>query len=234
MKRHFMLLLALFIAGCGQKQPGRGVDEAVSPANQERYKMIRFSEDAPPLYPWLLKSDSTRSDWLGIRYDGKILHEPMNILICDQVSDSPDNAAAKLFNACEKAGYPLRQGHSSGYLAFVDGRYLHQDPSIKDHAFSDRLYLENNNHGRIFGPVRYKNKFWFVAAFSREKVHVDPVGHYYDSFNQARDNFAWKLDAVGDYKVRKFVDLDNDIIDSCTKCSGDHDGIAVYLEAVKK
>jgi hypothetical protein len=233
MKQYFIFLLAVFMTACSQARTGQISEEDAPLATPGRYSMIQFREDAPPLYPWLLTSDSLRADWLGIRFNGKILHEPINILLSDGFSSSEKEAENKLLNACTSADFLDRYGHSSDYLAFVDGKFTTQYPRYKKHSFADKVFLETNNHGRIFGPVLYKRKYWFAAAFSREKVHIDPVGHLYVSFNQARDSFAWKLDATGAYKVKKFINLRNVIMNSESECSGDHDGIAVYLEAVK-
>jgi hypothetical protein len=226
-------MLAVVAAGFSLVKSNQDVEGVETLSDKGRYKMVQFQKDAPPLYPWLLKKDSTRADWLGIRYENRIIHEPVNVVICDGFSANDEEAEAKLFNACTQVDYLDRYGHSSDYLTYVNRKYQGQFPWKKKHSFSDKVFLENNNHGRIFGPIEYKGKRWFFGAFSREKVHVDPVGHYYVSFNQARDNFVWKLDAGGAYKVKKYVNLKNVIIDSPFECSGDHDGILVYLEAVR-
>ena len=232
MKRYFVVLAVLTV-GFSLRQSDQVAGEVAPVSDRSHYRMIQFKRDAPPLYPWLLKPDSTRADWLGIKYENKTLHEPINVIIGDGFSGSREEAEAKLMRACIEADYLDRYGHSSDYLAYVDGNFEGQYPKVKKHSFSDKIFIETNNHGRIFGPVTYRGKYWFVAAFSREKVHIKPVGHYYVSFNQARDNFAWKLDRGTYYRVRKFVNLDNVIVNSLAESSGDHDGIAVYLEAVQ-
>lgn len=197
------------------------------------YPMVSFSDDAPPLYVWMLKSDKQHADWLGIKYNNKTLHEPINILICDPFSSFFEEAETKLIAACTRADYLDRYGHTSDYIAIVNGTEVPLFPSLKKHAFSNRIFAETNNHGRIFGPVFFKGKYWFCAAFSREKFHIEPFEHTYISFNQARDNFAWSLNDKDFYKVKSFVNLGNVILGSDTESSGDHDGIAILLEAVK-
>jgi hypothetical protein len=52
-------------------------------------------------------------------------------------------------------------------------------------------------------------------------------------FDQARDAFAWSLDKEGAYRVVGFVPLGNSIIGAADEGSGDHDGLALYREAVR-
>lgn len=208
-------------------------EDTLSMPQTTEYIMSSFSDDAPPLYAWMLKPDKQRADWLGIKFKGKTLHEPINILICDSFSRSAQEAETKLLSACSNADYLDRYGHSSDYIAMINGVAVSPFPNLKKHSFSDRIFAEANNHGRIFGPVFFKDKYWFYAAFSREKVHIEPLEHTYASFNHARDSFAWSLDATGLYNVKCFVNLGNIILSSKTECSGDHDGIAVLLEAEK-
>ncbi|HOX22829.1 MAG TPA: hypothetical protein PLL10_05145, partial [Elusimicrobiales bacterium] len=73
-------------------------------------------------------------------------------------------------------------------------------------------------------------KYYFAAAFSRERVHLAPPGHQYVSFNQARDAFIWALDAKTEYKLSAFAELGNLVIASTQACTGDHDGVAAILE----
>ena len=181
----------------------------------------------------MLHGDGRSADWLGIPFRGKALREPINILICDGISRTAEAAEKKLLDACSRAGFLDRYGHSSDYLAVIGGKAVAQFPSVKKHSFSDEPFFEMNNHGRIFGPVRYKGKFWFCASFSREKARLKPLEHEYVSFNQARDAFAWSADREGTYRVRKFLSLGNVMLGSDAVSSGDHDGIAVLLDAGK-
>lgn len=181
----------------------------------------------------MLHGDGRSADWLGIPFRGKALREPINILICDGISRTAEAAEKKLLDACSRAGFLDRYGHSSDYLAVIGGKAVAQFPSVKKHSFSDEPFFEMNNHGRIFGPVRYKGKFWFCASFSREKARLKPLEHEYVSFNQARDAFAWSADLEGTYRVRKFLSLGNVMLGSDAVSSGDHDGIAVLLDAGK-
>jgi hypothetical protein len=146
---------------------------------------------------------------------------------------SQQSDEAKLIAACTRADYLDRYGHTSDYIAIVNRTVVPLFPSVKKYAFSDRIFAETNNHGRIFGPVFFKVKYWFCAAFSREKFHVEPFEHTYVSFNQARDRFAWSLNDGNLYNVKNFVNLGNVILGSNIESSGDHDGIAIFIEAME-
>ena len=192
------------------------------------------TEGTPSIGKWMYQKSGERADWLNIPYRGKRIYEPINIIISDAFAKSPDEAEERLVKACALADYKNRYGHSADYLGLIAGDFRRQFPSKKRHAFSDKLFEEANNHGRVFGPVFYDGKYWFIAAFSREKVGVAPkIVHKFVSFNQARDNFAWLLDLKSDFKVRGFVQLDNALIGSPDVSTGDHDGLAILLSAEK-
>jgi hypothetical protein len=196
----------------------------------------------PALSKWMLDPSGTPAHWLGEVYRRKRLREPINVIIVDPNAASADDAVQRLLAACEKAGYPARRGHSSGYFGFVNGSFYPQLPAVQDHAFSNEPFEVDNNHGRVFGPARLPDAsevgavsgYLFSAAFSRETV--DPftkVKHRYGSFNRARDDFAQRMDAHTAYKITGFLSLDNALISDPTTTTGDHDGVAVLLTAVK-
>lgn len=59
------------------------------------------------------------------------------------------------------------------------------------------------------------------------------VKHEYVSFNQARDDFAENMTRKTDDKVSGYVNLGNVIVDDAEITTGDHDGMAVSMEARK-
>jgi hypothetical protein len=160
---------------------------------------------APPGLPaigkWMVGPDGAIAHWLGQTYEGKHLHEPINVILVDAGATSADHARERFLPATAAAGYPVRFGHSTGYRGFIgDGRYA-QLPQGRDDAFSNRLFEESNNHGRMFGPHRFGEAYVFIGAFSREQVDLLRwPGHKYASFNQARDDFARDLDARSVFK----------------------------------
>jgi hypothetical protein len=212
---------------------------AAVPAPPPQEDMARPSR-LPAVSKWMLDPSGTPAHWLGEVYRGKRLREPINVIIVDPNAASADDAVQRLLVACEKAGYPVRRGHSSGYFGFVSGAFYPQIPALPDHAFSNEPFEADNNHGRVFGPVRLPgaseagavNGYLFLAAFSREAV--DPftkVKHRFGSFNRARDDFTQRMDAYTAYKITGFPSLDNALIGDPTTTTGDHDGVAVLLTA---
>ena len=186
----------------------------------------------PSLGKWMYTMLFEPADWLGVPYKGKTLYEPINVIISDAYAKTPEEASDRLINAAGKAGFPLRWGHSTGYMCHIDGAFRKQISGLKHHAFSDAHFEEANNHGRIFGPVLFGGKYWFTAAFSREHAALfRKIKHRYASFNEARDKFAWSLNECADYRVSGFIPMENAIIDADKESTGDHDGLAVFLEA---
>lgn len=184
----------------------------------------------PTIGKWMLTAQGVPSDWLGEVYQGKILREPINVIIIDDGAVNAQEATARLIAAARQAGYPVRLGHSAGYQARISGQLYAQLPKGWDDAFSNEVFELNNNHGRIFGPYQAGQSYFFTGAFSRERV--DPFrwpGHRYASFNQARNDFAEKLNLSTTYTASGFVFLDNALPDDPHLTTGDHDGRAVVL-----
>jgi len=181
---------------------------------------------------WMLTAQDVPSDWLGEVYEGKILREPINVIIVDDGATSRAEAVARLIAASARAGYPVRLGHSTGYQAVIGGQLYAQLPKGWDDAFSNEGFELSNNPGRIFGPHVSGQTYLFTGAFSRERV--DPFrwpGHRYASFNQARDDFAGRMERNTAYRMSGTVSLDNALADNPRLTTGDHDGRAVVLHA---
>ncbi len=181
----------------------------------------------PPMGKWMLNENFKPADWLGIKYKGKLIQEPINIIIIDSKSSTSDEAISNLLENCSIAGYNSHGGHSSEYTGYIAGSFYKKLPSGVGKAFSDSKFNLNNNHGRIFGPYYINNKYYFVGAFSRED-YIKKT-HYYDSFIKARENFAQKMKDKANYHFEKRVNLDNKISDDPIFTTGDHDGQAVVL-----
>ncbi len=211
------------------------VDESVlALAPHPQDMRISAPEGMPSFGKWMYTPFFKAADWLGLPYKGKTLYEPINVIIEDAYARSPEEASQRLIAAAAKAGFPSRWGHSTGYLAYVNGAFRKQLIGDKHHAFSDAKWNKANNHGRIFGQVFFRDKYWFFAAYSREDTALfRKIRHRYASFNAARDKFAWSMDDATVYKVSRFVPLGNAILGSDKETTGDHDGLAVLLEAVE-
>jgi hypothetical protein len=205
---------------------------------QEILKGLPTEKTSPPGMPqiglWMLSSKGGTADWLGEKYKGKRLLEPINVIIVDPFAISVEDAVARLKAACEKAEFETREGHSGGYSALIGEAVCYQFPPGTEESFADAPFEVGNNHGRIFGPVPWNGAYVFTAAFSRESVNlVTKVKHQFESFDRARDAFTQKLTTKSDFKVSSFVYLGNAIPGDPELTTGDHDGMAVLLEATK-
>jgi hypothetical protein len=185
-------------------------------------------EGLPEIGRWMFDSAGMPASWLGKKLDGKSIREPINVIIADSISRSAQEAGRNLIDALDKAGYKNRWGHTSGYKGLLDTAYCTQLQEESFHAFSNEPFELNNNHGRIFGPYFKNGTYYFTGALSREKGYV----HDYISFTQARDDLAASLDARTNYKLFTKIKLDNSI-NSDSLTTGDHDGYAILLKAVK-
>ena len=188
----------------------------------------------PSIGKWMLDNQGLPANWLGVPFNNKHLQEPINIIIIDRVSSSSAEAKQTLVNTLESAGYPVRTGHSSGYQGFIGNDYYPMMPEKINHAFANKHFEEDNNHGRIFGP-HFQNKSWFfTGAFSRENVApLKKIKHVFDSFNQARDDVTRKMNDNTSYKIKEYVHLENAFLNNPFFTTGDHDGKAVVLVVEK-
>jgi hypothetical protein len=190
--------------------------------------------DLPAIGKWMVGPDGKIAHWLGETVDGKALREPINVVLVDSVSADPEEAVRRIEAAATAAGYPVRIGHSAGYRAVLGDKLVGQIPTRRDSAFSNNLFELTNNHGRMFGPYRFGNSYVFTGAFSRERVRLEPARHEFESFNQARDDFARQLSLKSEFKLSGTVNLDNAIVGEPDIGTGDHDGVAVLLETTSR
>jgi len=178
----------------------------------------------------MLDHDLKPASWLGYKVDQKTVREPINFILEIKGPASADQALISLNALLAKAGYKVRTGHSGGYYGYINGSLFPQVPSLQHHAFSNEPYEFTNNHGRLFGPYFYEGKYWFLGAFSREKVDsLTKLEHVYVSFDQARDSVVAQLRRNTACKLKAFVDLHSAIFNSDAYTTGDHDGVAAWL-----
>lgn len=232
MKLNFLgcfLLLLLSQGGCVGGKSGASLPAA---EDREAATDVITPAGLPSLGKWMLAPDAAPARWLNEIYYGKRLREPINIILRDHFATSATEATNRLLRALTTAGFPLRFGHSHGYTALIDGECHGQVTSGHFTAFSDEPFELTNNHGRIFGPHLYQGDYIWTAAFSRERLEpLAKVKHEYVSFNQARDTLALKLALMTNFKRVRFVALDNALLKNPTLTTGDHDGMAVLLDA---
>lgn len=183
----------------------------------------------PPINGWLLRQNGECATWLGIKYFGRTLREPINVVIVDPYATNPKQAIDRLILECEKAGYGVEYGHSSGYNGIIDGVTYSQIPHKKHVAFANHDFFRTNNHGRIMGPAPYEGGYMFIASFSEERpAFKGKLEHLFVSFNAARDDFARKMNTRTQYRFVGMYALGN-VLATAAETTADHDGNAVIL-----
>lgn len=212
----FLAVLAFYASGAAYK-----------PSSSD----LARPNDLPVIGKWMIAPSGRPANWLGIKFQGKEMREPINIVIVDSISKTPEDSIARIYRYCAKAGYRDRRGHSWGYSGYIGGALYAQLPRTKGHAFSNRPYEVGNDHGRIFGPYMSGGKFYFIASFSREVLGTVGRGitHKYGSFRLARNEFADLVSRKTALKISSYVFLDNKI-SSGALTTGDHDGYSIVLQ----
>jgi len=192
---------------------------------------VNYLNQLPPINGWLIQKNGACANWRGVKYLGKTLREPINIIIIDPYSSSEAEAIAKLLAECKKVGYEDELGHSSGYSGKINNVDYEQIPYGKHLAFANHDFFKTNNHGRIMGASSYQDSWIFIGAFSRERPTVlKGVNHLFVSFNLARNDFCDKMNSLSIYKVigRDFL---GNTIETSDTTTADHDGYAIVLLA---
>ena len=181
---------------------------------------------------WMLESNGQISDYGGHPYDGKTLLEPVNVIIVDPTSSSPEEATRRLNAAMFWSGFPAQPIHTTGFEGTIDDVTYGQLPKGLISGYSDNLFIFPNDHGRIFGPDPANTGEGYVwsGAFSTEQLTIFDFlpAHEYVSSNMARNALATRLILSGEATYGGLVALDNSY-DTATTTTGDHDGYAVVL-----
>lgn len=198
--------------------------------------VVDAADEAQTLYgeigKWMLTPENEAANWIGHKYQGRTLYEPINVIIVDPTSTTVEESTQKLNEAMVLAGYGPMIGHTGGYHGLVDGVAYSQQPTTELYSFADDFFLLPNNHGRIFGPAPVQNGTGFIwtAALSRESLgFYDLVPtHVFVSFNRARDGLRDSLVFSGATDLG-LVAMDNKL-NTATQTTGDHDGYAAVIQ----
>jgi hypothetical protein len=205
--------------------------EVAAPERRLPLSEISVVEGLPSIGKWMYQYNFQRAHWLGVLWEGKSLIEPINLILVDPISKSSNEAIARLYANLQRAGYKERKHHSSGYVGYIHRAFYMQLPRQQQYAFSNEIAEVPNNHGRVFGPCFFEGKYYFTGAFSREGINpMARIRHSFESFNRARDDVSQSLDRHSSYKIVRFVELQNTLIEDERYTTGDHDGIAAVLE----
>jgi hypothetical protein len=183
----------------------------------------------PSIGPWVCGRDGKPASWLGKRYRGRILLEPINIVIVDGLSKSEDGSIREIEKLCADAGYKKRFGHSYGYLGKIGDRLLGQLPKEYRTAFAAAPAWETGNHCRLFGPMAWNGHYIYIGSASRESFALFALVHHdFVSYDQARDDFVDR--STGGGPCQRLVDLRlGNVRNDDAYTTGDHDGNAAVL-----
>lgn len=187
-----------------------------------------MNHEYPEFGKWLYDSKKKPSLWLNRKINGKLICEPINIIIEDGVSQTRESSKELLYNSLQKAGFKIRWGHITPRFAVIQGIFYNHLPEKFFNAFSDKAWIFENNHGRFFGPVKYNCFYYFCGAVSRETG----ITHKYISFVKARDKYSQMLNKYSNIKIKSFVAMDN-FLENESTTTGDHDGKAILISVRK-
>ncbi len=188
-----------------------------------------MNPEFPEFGKWLYDSKKKPSLWLNRKIKGKLICEPINIIIEDGVSQTPEESKELLYFSLQKAGFKIRWGHITPRFAKIKGVFYNHLPEKFFHAFSDKIWIFENNHGRFFGPVQFNGLYYFCGAVSRETGFT----HKYISFTKARNTYSEMLDKYSEYNFKGLVAMDNNVENESTS-TDDHDGNAVLMSNKRK
>ncbi|MET0475339.1 MAG: hypothetical protein ABW001_11975 [Mycobacterium sp.] len=184
---------------------------------------------------WMLNPDGSVANWGGQAYGDTTLREPVNVIIVDPNSKSPQESTARLNSAMFWSGFPAQPIHSTGFDGTVLGTTYDQLPGDgTDAAYSDLPFFLPNDHARVFGPAPVASEdgtgYLWTAAASTEipGIYDTALTHRYLSYDLARDMLALRLILSGQATLVGIQRMDN-VYNDGTVSTGDHDGYAIVL-----
>ena len=198
----------------------------------------KYVEGVGDVGKWMLQSDGQISNYGGQPYHDKELLEPVNVIIVDPNSKSAAESTAKINTDMTLAGFPAQPFHSSGFLGLI-GSKTYGQKALPLTAYSDNLFIFQNDHGRLFGPAPLPDKnangkaddgYVWSGAFSTETPTIfnGLPTHAYVSSDAARDALVLRLLATGQVQSVTYVKMDN-AVNTGSTTTGDHDGYAVVI-----
>jgi len=185
---------------------------------------LNLNAELPEFGKWLYGRNKKPSLWLNRKIEGKLICEPINIIIRDNISESKEESKLLLYNLLKKAGLKIRWGHITPRYGVIDGVFYKHLPEKFFHSFSDQIWTKENSHGRFFGPAEKNGCYFYCGAVSKETGFT----HKYISFSSARNKFSEMLGKVSGVSILGLVEMDN-LLDDDIYSTDDHDGKAVLL-----
>ena len=194
-----------------------------------KLEIVEFNKGLPAIGSWVYKANGDPTLWLGKKYEGKYLYEPINIIIVDTYSRSNDQSIKRIENICSAINYKKHRGHSSGYYGKINGKLFGQIPKEYRTAFSDGPTWKTSNHCRLYGPILWDEKYIYIGSISRESFTLIAfIHHNFISYNEARDDFVMKMAKYGFCNKIENIQLGN-TMNNEEYTTGDHDGNASLI-----
>lgn len=196
---------------------GQPIQMALTPTFREQPGDVFPSlEEVGPFGLWLLNADRTRAAYAPTASRAQAVRRPMNVVLVDKFSTSPEAATTHVTAALGAAGYTAQPGQGGPYQAFVAGEFRPAFPQVYARA-GQRLHL--------FGPWKTAGGFVFAAAVATENA-----GGAFQDFMVAREALADALNGKTAFRKKGYVDLLGKV-ETPTETTADHDGCAVVLVA---
>ena len=134
-----VFLLMLFMLGASVVSAAGGSFISASSVGYQPTNQVSLP-GMPTLGKWMIAPQGTIAHWLGYKYQGKKLQEPINVILIDEIAKSPEEAKARLLSSCAGAGYDNMLGHSTGYAGFIGTKLYGQFPGTKIVLFRTRFF----------------------------------------------------------------------------------------------
>ena len=114
----------------------------------------------------------------------------------------------KVTNHLTSVGYDLCYTHSYAYYGYIDDTYKYN--AYNTQTWSDNWWTFDNNHGRVFGPVRvncYGTYYWVtLGAFSRETGFWHKFINFYEARNKAANYSSYFPGSQSCYSGNRWED----------------------------
>lgn len=123
---------------------------------------------------------------------------PIDVIVVDRSSATPEAATEKLRQKLKAAGFGTSPFHGAGESALINGKIYHQVPLTE--AFSNGWFVAPNDHGRMFGPVPAPGGgYVWTGSFDHEHVNLltVPPTHVTDSYEHSQQALLKGLVAKG-------------------------------------
>ncbi|MCD4791847.1 MAG: hypothetical protein K8R54_01340 [Bacteroidales bacterium] len=168
--------------GVSEEEVTRELQEYIEAHNSDAKSVnYTYTVSGVDIGSWMLLSKNTtdRAEWLDAG-----IYEPITNMWKDKVSTSSSKALSRISKHLSGEGFNLSAMHTSAYYGYINETYKYNAYNL--YTWTDDYWYKDNNHGRIFGPVKVGDYWITLGAFSREKG----ISHDFINFYEARNKAA--------------------------------------------